>query len=208
MKKILSIAPVVVIVMIVQNLTGQQRTTSANDDMWTGGIVYRQMTYDTIYGTYACGWQADTSWGEWRMEANIINSKGTGKSTSTGGRHGTSENTCDKTTGAIRVTMNARGQAPTQLDLSIDDELKEYGFTVDIPTCTGKKISNIYLNGNLEEKIVDDFSEGESQILVERYKLGKDRNILTGRIEKNDYPQKGVRHVLIWEWNLKRRSKP
>ena len=204
MKKILSIIPVIVIVMIVQNLTGQQTTLSANEDMWTGNILYRQITYDTIHGTYACGWQADTIWGEWRMEANIINSKGTAKSSSTGGRRGASENTCDKSIGAIRVTMNASGQAPTQLDLSIDDELKEYGFTVDIPTCTGKKISNIYLNGNLTDKIVDDFSEGDSQILVERYKLGKDRNTLIGRIEKNDYPQKGVRHVLIWEWNLKK----
>lgn len=205
MRKFLSTAPFILIIMIMQEHTDSITfRLAANEDMWSGNIIYRQITYDTVYGTYACGWQRDTSWGEWRMEANIVNNKGTARSSSTGGRHGTSENTCDKTTGAIRVTMNASGQAPTQLDLSIDDEFKDYGFAVDIPTCTGKKISNIYLNGNSEEKIVDDFSEGESQILIERYKLGKDRNILIGRIEKNDFPQKGVRHVLIWEWNLKK----
>ena len=203
MNKILSIAPVILIIMLNRDFNKTKRDFTT-EDMWSGNIIYRQITYDTIYGTYACGWQRDTSWGEWRMEANIVNNKGTAKSSSKGGQHGTSENTCEKHTGAIKVTMNASGQAPTLLDLGIDDEAKEYGFTVDIPPCSGKKNSEIYLDGNLAQRIVDDFGEGDSQILVERYKLGKDRNILSGRIEKHDHPQKGVKHVQIWEWSLKR----
>jgi len=205
MKKILSATPIFLVMVIMQNSLGTKKVPlPTTEDMWSGNILYRQITYDTIYGTYACGWQADTNWGEWRMEANIIKNTGTAKSSSTGGKHGTSANTCENRTGAIKVSMNASGQAPTQLDLSIDDETKEYGFTVDIPVCTGRKISEIYLNGALEQRIVDDFGEGDSQILIERYKLSRDRNILIGRIEKHEHPQKGVEHVLIWEWNLKK----
>ena len=205
MRKFLSTTPFILIILIMQEHTDSKTfRLSANEDMWSGNIIYRQITYDTVYGTYACGWQRDTSWGEWKMEANIVNNKGTAKSTSMGGRRGSAADSCDKTTGGIKITMNATGQAPTLLDLSIYDEAKEYGFTVDIPPCTGKKISNIYINGNLEQTIVDDFGEGDSQILIERYKLGKDRNILTGRIEKHEHPQKGVEHVQIWEWSLKK----
>jgi hypothetical protein len=207
MKKNLSIAPVVLIVVLLQNFTGPKQThSSTNEDMWTGNIIFRQITYDTVYGTHVCGWQTDTSWGEWRMQASIINNIGTAKSSSNGRRHGTSADTCVNVngTGAIKDTIYASGQAPTELELSIDDEAKEYGFTVDIPACTGKKISDRYANGKFDQRIIDDMSEGDSQILVERYKLGKDRNTLSGRIEKHDHPQKGVEFVQIWEWNLKR----
>lgn len=207
MKRFLSMTPVIMVVIILQNFTRQGNNHfSANEELWTGNIIYRQITYDTVYGTHACGWQRDTSWGEWRMEATIINNSGTAKSSSNGRRRGSSADTCVNTsgTGAIKDTIYASGQAPTELMLSIDDDAKEYGFTVDIPTCTGKKISDRYANGAFDQRIIDDMSEGDSQILVERYKLGKDRNVLSGRIEKHEHPQKGVEHVQIWEWNLKR----
>jgi hypothetical protein len=207
MRKFLSAVPVIFIVMIIQQLPGVKKVgLPSTEEMWSGNILYRQITYDTIYGTHACGWQADTSWGEWRMQASIINNKGTASSSSNGHRHGTAADTCINVngTGAIIDTIYANGQAPTELVLSIDDDAKEYGFTVDIPACIGKKISDRYANGAFDQRIIDDMSEGDSQIMVERYKLGKDRNILTGRIEKHDHPQKGVEHVQIWEWNLKK----
>ena len=206
MKKVLSLAPVIVIVMIVENFTGIRKVhSSTQEDIWTGKIIYTQINYDTSYGTYACGWQADTIWGEWRMEASIIKNQGTAKSSSNGRRHGIAVNTCEvNRNGAIIDTFYANGQAPTELVLSIDDDTKEYGFTVDIPACTGKKISDRYANGAFDQRIIDEMSEGDSQIMVERYKIGKDKNILSGRIEKHEYPQKGIHHVLIWEWNLKR----
>jgi len=206
MKKVLSLAPVIVILMIAEHFTGIKKIrSSTKEEMWTGSIIYRQINYDTVYGTYACGWQADTSWGEWRMEASIINNNGTAKSSSNGRRYGIAVNTCEvNRNGAIRDTIYANGQAATELMLSIDDETKEYGFTVDIPACTGKKISDRYTNGAFDQRIIDDMSEGDSQIMIERYKLGKDRNILSGRIEKHEYPQKGIQQILIWEWNLKR----
>jgi hypothetical protein len=206
MKKGLSLMPVIVIFMSIENFTVISKIhSSIQEEMWTGKIIYRQINYDTSYGTYACGWQTDTSWGEWRMEASIINNMGIAKSSSHGRRHGISVNTCEgNRNGAIRDTIYAYGEAPTELMLSIDDETKEYGFTVDIPACTGKKISDTYLNDAFDQRIVTDMSEGDSQIMVESYKLGKDKNILSGRIEKHEYPQKGIEHILIWEWNLKR----
>jgi hypothetical protein len=206
MIKVLPLMPVIVIVMCIQNFSGiKNLESSTQEEMWTGNILYRQINYDTSYGTYACGWQADTSWGEWRMEARIINNIGTAKSSSNGRRHGIAVNTCEiNRNGSIRDTIYATGQAPTELILSIDEETKEYGFTVDIPPCTGKKISDRYANGAFDQRIITEMSEGDSQIMVERYKLGKDRNILSGRIEKHEYPKKGIQHVLIWEWNLKR----
>jgi hypothetical protein len=206
MIKVLSLMPVIIILMSIENINSTKKTqSSTQEEMWTGNIIYRQINYDTSYGTHACGWQADTIWGEWRMEASVINNMGTAKSSSNGRRHGIAVNTCEvNRNGAIRDTFYATGQAPAELVLSIDDETKEYGFTVDIPACTGKKISDRYANGAFDQRIITDLSEGDSQIMIESYKLGKDRNILSGRIERHEYPQKGIEHVLIWEWNLKR----
>ena len=73
MKKFLATAPFLLIIMIMQKHTDSKTARLfANEDMWSGNIIYRQITYDTTSGTFACGWQADTNWGEWRMEANII----------------------------------------------------------------------------------------------------------------------------------------
>jgi len=205
MKKYTSILSFSVMLLLALTAFKQKKNKFHSEDKWAGNILFRQIIYDTVYGTHVCGWQRDTSWSEWRMQAAIINNKGTTKSSSTGSRRGTSADTCVNVngTGAIKDTFYANGQAPTELVLSIDEEGKEYDFTVDIPACTGKKISKRWSNGTLEI-INDDFSEGDSQILVERYKLGKDRNTLIGRIDKHDHPQKGVEWVQIWEWNLKK----
>jgi hypothetical protein len=104
--------------------------------------------------------------------------------------------------GAIRDTSYAFGTAPTELELDIDGQ--EYGFTVDIPACSGKHISKRYRNFALDATIIDDVSQGESQIRVERQKVGSNPNVLSGMIELHDRHQKGADFVQIWKWNLKR----
>jgi hypothetical protein len=201
MKKFLSAVPIVLI-LLFQNFSGKQKFILHSEELWTGTITFSQITYDTVRGTHYCGWDNDTSWSEWRMEANIINNKGSAKSNLFGWKRGSGYDTCMGAWGAIRDTTYAIGNATTELDLGIDG--KEYGFTVDIPACTGTKISKRYRNFKLEDTIVDDVSEGDSQIHVDRQKVGTNPNILSGTIELRDKSRPGYQFVQIWKWNLKK----
>src|SRR5438552_2161900 len=130
MKKILFV-PVALISISFYNIPGKKNNVLF-EDRWTGTIIFRQITYDTIYGTHTCGWQTDTSWSEWRMQANIRNNnEGIAISSLNGRSHGYAEDTCKNVngTGANKDTLYANGQSPTYLDIGIDYETKEYGFT-------------------------------------------------------------------------------
>jgi hypothetical protein len=194
MKKYLFITALVIAFFLTQSNTKQ--------DLWSGNITFSQIIFDTVLGTHYCGWENDTSWSEWRMEASIINDKGTAKSSSNGRKRGSGYDSCMLAHGAIRDTSYAFGTAPTELELDIDGQ--EYGFTVDIPACSGKHISKRYRNFALDATIIDDVSQGESQIRVERQKVGSNPNVLSGMIELHDRHQKGADFVQIWKWNLKR----
>ena len=202
MKKIVFISFIIIMSLLTLSNTKPKNILSAHDDLWSGNITFSQIIYDTVHGTHYCGWENDTSWSEWRMEANIINNKGTAKSSSNGWKRGSGYDSCMVVYGAIRDTTYAIGSAPTELDLGIDGQ--EFDFTIDIPACTGKHISKRYRNYALDATIVDDFSEGESQIRVERQKVGNNPNVLTGIIELHDRHQQGADFVQIWKWNLKR----
>ncbi len=204
MKKHLFIGTLIIVFFLTQS-SMKQTLRSVNDDLWRGNITFSQITYDTVQGTHYCGWNNDTSWNEWRMEANIINNKGSAKSNLYGWKRGSGYDTCMGAWGAIRDTTYAIGNATTELDLGIDGQ--EYDFTVDIPACTGKNISKRYRNFKLEDTIVDDVSEGDSQIRVERQKVGTNPNILSGTIELHDRSRSGYQFVQIWKWHLTKTKK-
>lgn len=176
---------------------------STYDDLWTGNISFSQITYDTVHGVHYCGWENDTSWSNWSMEASIINNNGTAKSSFNSYKRGNGYDTCMAASGAIKDTAYATGQAATELELGIDKEAKEYGFTVDIPSCTGKHKRKTYKNGILDENSTEDTGEDQSQIRVDNQKLGSNPNILSGRIELHDRKE-GHDFIQIWKWNLKK----
>jgi len=205
MKKYLFVFSLIIVFFLTQSNTNQKIIAVANEDLWSGNINFSQITYDTVQGTHYCGWENDTSWSEWRMEAGIINNSGTAKSSSNSWKQGSGYDSCMKVYGAIRDTGYATGNAPTELELDIDGQ--EYGFTVDIPACSGKHITKTYRNFVLDETIVEDAGQAESQIRVERQKIGSNPNVLSGIIELHDKHQKGADFVQIWKWNLKKVKK-
>jgi len=180
---------------------GKNINTDSND-LWNGKISFSQIIFDTVYGTHYCGWNNDTSWSEWHMEASIINNKGTTKSSLNGWKRGGGYDTCMAALGAIRDTTFAVGNAFAELELDIYQG--EYGFTIDIPACSGKTISKRYRNFVLTDTIVDDVSEGDSQILVEKQKVGSNPNVLSGSIVYDTLQAPHSRFIQIWKWNLKK----
>ena len=201
MKKNFHLLALIIIFFLTQS-NRKEKDLRSIDALWSGKMTFLQITYDTIRGTHYCGWESDTLWSEWRMEASIINNKGTAKSSLNGWKHGKGYDTCMQAWGAIIDTTFATGTASTELDIGIDG--KEYGFTVDIPSCIGKTISKRYRNFQLTDTIVDDASEGDSQIRVEGQKIGKDPTTLSGIIELRDTSRAGYQFVQIWKWNLKK----
>jgi hypothetical protein len=200
MKRYLITITLIIVFFLSQSNTKQTLRT-ASDNLWSGNITFSQIIYDTVHGTHYCGWDNDTSWSEWRMEASVTNNKATTKSSLNGWRRGGGYDTCMAAWGAIRDTTFANGNSSAELDLDIYQN--EYGFTVDIPSCTGKTISKRYRNFALTNTIEDEASEGDSQIQVERQKVGSNSNVLSGKIELHDR-QQGRDFVQIWKWNLKK----
>lgn len=172
------------------------------DSLWSGNISFSQIIYDTVLGTHYCGWNNDTSWSEWWMEANVINNKGTTKSSLNGWKRGGGYDTCMAAWGAIRDTTFANGNASAELELDVYQG--EYGFTIDIPSCTGQTISKRYRNFVLTNTIVDDAGEGESQIRVEGQKVAGNPNVLSGTIVYDTLQAPRSRFIQIWKWNLKK----
>jgi hypothetical protein len=201
MRNYLFIALLIVASLLIQSNTKPKILYSTYDDHWSGNISFSQIIYDTVHGTHYCGWDNDTSWSEWRMEASVINNSATTKSSLNGWRRGAGYDTCMAAWGAIKDTTFAEGNASAELELDIYQG--EYGFTVDIPSCAGKTISKRYRNFVLTNTIVDDTSEGDSQILVEKQKVGSNPNVLSGKIELHDR-QQGRDFIQIWKWNLKK----
>jgi hypothetical protein len=138
------------------------------------------------------------------MEANVINNIATTKSSLNGWRRGGGYDTCMAAWGAIRDTTFANGNASAELELDIYQG--EYGLTVNIPACTGKTISKRYRNFVLTDTIEEEVSETDSQIQVERQKVGSNPNVLSGKIELHDR-QEGRDFVQIWKWDLTRTKK-
>src|SRR5690242_7522251 len=94
MKKYLLTTPLIIIFFWAQNTTKPIIYRSADDNLWSGKISFSQIIYDTVHGIHYCGWENDTSWSEWRMEASINNNKGIAKSSFNGWKHGNGYDSC------------------------------------------------------------------------------------------------------------------
>src|SRR6266496_2909746 len=126
MKKYLFIGLLITVFFLAQSNTKPKILYSTYNDLWSGNISFSQITYDTVYGTHYCGWDNDTTWSEWRMEASVTNNKATTKSSLNGWRRGGGYDTCMAAWGAIRDTTFANGNLYAELELDIYQD--EYGF--------------------------------------------------------------------------------
>lgn len=206
MKKVKLILLLGFVFFLIQSHTGNKKLWTQADELWSGEISFVQATFDTINGTNACGWEKDTAWSEWRMEATIVNNKGTARSRTAHTLRGAGYNNCEKASGAIIDTCYGTGQDQTELDLGIDEGTKEYGFTVNIPPCTGMGLKISFRNGIADTPIPSPCGQSDSQISVDKQKLGTNRNVLSGTIVYDTLQAPGSRFVQIWKWRLVRKK--
>jgi hypothetical protein len=206
MKSLKLFFPLACIFYLVQSHTTHKKNSQADDGLWSGEISFVQATFDTVHGTHYCGWENDTSWSEWRMEADIVNNKGTARSSTSHRLRGSGYDSCVNARGMIRDSCNGTGQDQTELDLGIDEGTKEYGFTVNIPPCTGMGIKISYRNGIAGTPMPSPCGQSDSQIFVDKQKMGTNRNILSGTIVYDTLQAPGSRFMQIWKWRLVRKK--
>ncbi len=184
---------------------------NSNENNWTGTI-----TYVSTLRTHHAAPYSDFIYKMWnhfyeqRMEAKLINSKGT--ATFDVSLIDTNYNREKEGSRIIEQWEtekgSAAGSADAQVSIFIDQSAKTYSIEVPIPAATGNKIKTIKCNGCGQPDaapVTSSMGEDETSIMVESEKLGVNPNILTGKkTERKQIDNGEGEEIITTQWKFTR----
>src|SRR6185503_8190822 len=159
--------------LFIQSSTINSIDLTGDDDIWTGTVTFLEKQ---------TGKEIVTS--EWKMEAKIVNNKGTAVHSF----HFKSQD------GSV---TDCKNEEETELSVGIDEEEKKYSIEVPMPGCYGKQTAG---------GTTSDFAKTDETAITINDQPLKDPNVLSGTItERSGNEESG--NVTTYTWHLVRTNK-
>jgi len=161
--------------MFMQSSFINKKTVQEDDSIWTGTVTFleKQTGKEIVIS-------------EWKMEAKIVNNKGTAI-------HSFHFKAQDGT------ISDCKNEEETELSVGIDEEEKKYSIEVPMPGCYGKQTAG---------GTTSDFAKTDETAISINDQPLKDPNVLSGTItERSGSEENGSLTTTTYTWHLVRVNK-